>query len=150
MLKHPIKYTDFNDEEQTEEFYFNINKTEILDLEVEHKEGLEQWVKNVVAAKDQKVLWNEIKRVVLLAYGEKSPDGKRFIKTPQIAEEFAQTAAFDALMWSFVSDADAAATFMQSVMPKDLASEVDIAEAKKKAQETLGITPAPEVTPPNS
>jgi hypothetical protein len=150
MLKHPIKYTDFNDEEQTEEFYFNINKTEILDLEVEHKEGLEQWVKNVVAAKDQKVLWNEIKRVVLLAYGEKSPDGKRLIKTPQLAEEFSQTAAFDALMWGFVSDADSAATFMQGVMPKDLASEADVAEAKKKAQEALGITPEPEVTPPNS
>ncbi len=148
MLTHKMTYTNFDDEEVTEDFYFNINKIEILDLEVRNKEGLERWLKTIVAAKDQKTLWEEIKRVVLLAYGEKSPDGKRFIKTDESRDAFAQSAAFDKLMWDLITGEVDAGDFMIGVMPKDLASEADMAEVKKKAQETLGITP-PEDKPSN-
>jgi len=154
MLTHKITYTNFDNEEVTEELYFNINKIEILDLEVRNKEGLERWLKTIIAAKDQKTLWEEIKRVILLAYGEKSPDGRNFIKIDpvrgQLSDEFAQSAAFDKLMWDLVTGEVDAGDFMIEVMPKDLASEAEIAEAKKKAQELLGEN-KPEVkdTPTN-
>lgn len=150
MLTHKITYTDFDDEEVTEELYFNINKIEILDLEVRNKEGLEKWLKSIVAAKDQKTLWDEIKRVILLAYGEKSPDGKRFVKTDESRDAFAQSAAFDKLMWDLITGEVDAGDFMIAVMPKDLASEADIAEAKKKAQEVLGVTEPAEPAPPTN
>jgi hypothetical protein len=137
MLKHKIKYTTYDDppEEVEEEFYFNVTKTELLELEIEHKEGLEEWVNKVVRAKDAKTLWAEFKRIVLLAYGEKSPDGKSFVKTAEIREAFSHTAAFDALMMSLVSDAETASTFVNGVIPKDLATAAEVEAAKAKAKD---------------
>ena len=80
MLKREIKYTDFDGNEVTDTFYFNITKSEIVELEVGYTGGMEGFIKNIVNAEDNKALVAEFKRIILLAYGQKSPDGKRFIK----------------------------------------------------------------------
>lgn len=144
MLKHPIKYTDYTeDEEEVEEyFYFNLTKTELLELEIEHQEGLEEWLEKISKARDRKTLWHEFKRIVLLAYGEKSPDGKSFIKSEESRDAFAHSAAFDALMMNLLTDANMAANFVKGVMPKDLAKAADKAAADLKAKQAEG-EPAP-------
>lgn len=131
MLKHTITYKDFNDEEVTEDLYFNITETELIELEVEHKEGLQEWVRAIIAAKDRKTMIAEFQRIILLAYGEKSPDGKSFIKNDDLREKFKQTAAYNALFVQLATEEDAAATFIQGVVPKDIGSKIDIEEAKK-------------------
>lgn len=131
MLKHTITYKDFNDEEVTEDLYFNITETELIELEVEHKEGLQEWVRAIIAAKDRKTMIAEFQRIILLAYGEKSPDGKSFIKNDELREKFKQTAAYNALFVQLATEEDAAATFIQGVVPKDIGSKIDIEEAKK-------------------
>lgn len=130
MIKETIKYTNFDEEEVEGDFYFNITKTELLDIEVEHQEGLEDWIMKVIRAKDHKTMWEEFKRIVLLAYGEKSPDGERFVKTPEISEAFSHHAAFDAFMMKLVTDDDYAARFIKGVIPKDLATKMDEETAK--------------------
>ncbi len=124
MLKKEITYTDFNDEKATDTVYFNITKSEAIELEVGHKEGLDDFIKNVIKTEDRQALISEFKRIILLAYGQKSPDGKRFIKTDQLREEFSQTAAFDALFIELASQDDAAATFIKGVLPKDMQEEI--------------------------
>jgi len=125
MLKREIKYQDFNDEEVTDTFYFNITKSEIVELEVETKEGMDATIKKIIETKDNKTLIAEFKRIILLSYGEKSADGKRFIKSDESREAFSQTAAFDTLFMELATEDEAASNFIKGILPKDLSLEIE-------------------------
>jgi len=140
MLKRNITYKDFNDEEVTETFYFNLSKTELIELEVSYEGGLQGAIQRIIEAKDERALVMEFKRIVLLSYGERSADGKRFIKNDQLREEFTQTAAYDALFMELATDEDAAAKFIQGILPADMPSDQPVAP-----QSTPAI-PVPPVT----
>jgi len=123
MLKRPIKFKDFNDQEVTEIHYFNLSKTELVEMEVEHQEGFQARMQKIIASSDRKLLIKEFKEIVLLCYGEKSEDGKRFVKSDEIREAFSHTAAYDQLFIELATDDKAAADFILGVVPKDLADE---------------------------
>jgi len=129
MFKKPITYTDFNGVERTESFYFNLTKAEIAEMDLTTEGGLEALLQRVVDAKDTPTLAKLFKRLILKSYGIKSDDGKRFIKSDKIAEEFEQTQAFSDLYMELATDAEKAANFVNMLIPKDLADEV----AKNKA-----------------
>lgn len=130
MLKKEIKYEDFNGDEVTEVFYFNISKNELIELEVEYKDGLADALQRIIKSDDRQRIIKEFKRIILFAYGEKSADGKRFVKNDQVREDFSHTAAYQALFMELATQADAAATFLKGVLPKDLGVEVDKAVAE--------------------
>lgn len=139
MLKRTIKYVDFEDNEQEDIFYFNLSKVELLELEAgEEQIRFSARMNRIVEAKDVGTIINEIKKLVLLAYGEKSIDGKSFIKSEELSKAFSQTAAFEALFIELSSDAEAAVNFIQGCMPKDVAKEY--VEAAKEAAKT-GVAP---------
>lgn len=123
MLKKTIKYTDFNDEEVQEDFYFHLSKAELIELELSHEGGLSEWLKTVIAANDGKTIMTEFKKIILSAYGQRSPDGRRFIKNNTLREEFESTEAYSVLFVELVTNAEAAGEFVRSVIPQDLAAE---------------------------
>lgn len=143
MLKREITYTDFDGNEVTEEFYFNLMRTEILKMEVGGEGGsLHDQLKRIIASDDRSSLVNEFQNIILKSYGVRSEDGKRFIKDPQLTEEFSQTPAFDVLFFELATNAKSAADFILGVMPKDMAEEV----AKQQPQDKpIGPPPRPPV-----
>lgn len=151
MLKREIKYEDFNGETQTEVFYFNISKTELLEMSVD---GFVEMMQKIIDDKDGKNIMKYSQEVILLSYGVKSEDGKKFEKSAELKEAFAQTAAYDALFTELVTDAGAAAEFIMGVMPKDLSSKIDtndIASIVAGAEVPIGPTsaaPVPATTAP--
>lgn len=124
MIKKTITYTDYNEIERTEDFYFNLTKAEIMEIELSTTGGLAEMIQKIVAAKDAPAIIKVFKDLVLKAYGEKSPDGKRFIKSPEIAEAFSQTEAYSILFMELATDADAAAKFVNGIVPKEMAEQV--------------------------
>lgn len=118
MLKKTIRYTDYNGVERVEDFYFNLSKAEIVDMENTTPGGYSAMLQGIVDAKDQPALIKHFKELVLKAYGIKSPDGRRFIKSQEIREEFEQTEAFVELYMELVSDDEAAAEFTNGIIPK--------------------------------
>ncbi len=80
MLKRTITYTNFNDEEVSEDFFFHLSKAELVELEMSHKGGLSEMLERIIADEDGKTIIEEFKNVIMKSYGKKSPDGKRFIK----------------------------------------------------------------------
>lgn len=138
MLKREIVYEDFNGNQVTEVFYFNLSKPELVELEVEYEGGFGAMMQKIIEANNHKDLLQHFKRIVLMAYGEKSPDGKRFIKSDQLREEFSQSAAYNALFMELATNDEAAALFIKGVMPKDLASELDkaVKEVPKPVEAT--------------
>lgn len=120
MLKKTIKYTDYNGVERNEDFYFNLSKAEIMEMELSTVGGLTEMINKIVAAQDAPAIIKLFKELVLKAYGEKSADGKRFIKNPEIAEAFSQTEAYSILFMELATDADAASKFVNGIVPADI------------------------------
>lgn len=125
MLKKTITYTDYNDVERTEDFYFNLTKAEVMEMEMSTSGGLAEAIQRIVAAQDAPAIIKIFKELVLKAYGEKSPDGKRFMKSDEIATAFSQTEAYSIIFMELATDADKAAEFVNGIVPADLASAVD-------------------------
>ena len=117
MLKKTVTYKNFNVEEITEDFYFHFTQAEIVEMENSQQGGLHKTLEKIVATKDNKGLIEIFKDVVLKAYGEKSPDGRRFIKTPEVREAFSQTNAYSDIFMELASNDVAAHEFIDAVLP---------------------------------
>lgn len=131
MLKKTIKYTDYNGVEREEDFYFNLSKAECIELQFSKDGGLDHLLNKIV--KEMKVgeIINIMKEIVMKAYGEKSPDGRRFIKSKELTESFEQTEAYSELFVELM-DANKAADFIQGVLPADLDRIADEIEKQKE------------------
>jgi hypothetical protein len=124
MIKETITYTDYNGVERKEDFYFNLTKAEIMEMEMSTQGGLAELIQRIVAAQDQPAIIKIFKDLIIKAYGVKSPDGKRFIKNAEVVDEFVQTEAFSQLFMKLATDADAAAKFVNGVVPADMAKQI--------------------------
>ena len=118
MLKKTMTYTDFDNNTRTEDFYFNLTKAEVMEMEMGESGGMAKMLERIVAEQDSKKIIENFKMIILKAYGQKSPDGRRFIKSEEISEEFAQTNAFNDLAVELYTNAEAAAAFMNSIIPQ--------------------------------
>lgn len=130
MLKETIKYTDYNGVERTEDFYFNLTKAEIMEMEMGTAGGMAEMITKIVNAQDAPAIIKIFKELILKAYGIKSADGKRFMKSEEISEEFAQSEAYSIFFMKLATDADAAAAFVNGIIPKDMAQQVIAPVAK--------------------
>lgn len=117
MLKKTITYTDYNGNERTEDFYFNLTEAEIMEMEMSTAGGLAESIQRIAAAQDAPSIIKIFKDIVLKAYGVKSADGKRFIKNSAIREEFEQTEAYSKLFMELATDENAAAEFVNGIVP---------------------------------
>ena len=123
MIKKTITYTDYSGNERTEDFYFNLSKAEVMEMEMSTTGGLAEMIQKIVAAQDSPAIIKIFKDLVLKAYGEKSPDGKRFIKSEELSTSFSQTEAYSQLFMELATDADAAAKFVNGILPADMANQ---------------------------
>ena len=132
MLKKTIKYTDYNGVEREEPFMFNLSKAELMEMEMGTTGGLAEMIRNIIDTQDAPAIIKTFKDIILKAYGEKSADGKRFVKVNDagipLSIGFSQTEAFSQLFMELATDADAAAKFIKGVIPNDM----DIDESKLK------------------
>ena len=130
MLKKTMTYTDYNGVERTEDFYFNLSKAEVMEMQMSTTGGLAEMIQRIVAAQDAPAIIKVFKDLVLKAYGQKSADGKRFIKSDALAEEFAQTEAYSMLFMELATDADAAAAFVNGIVPADVAKQAALQQGQ--------------------
>lgn len=131
MLKKTYTYTDWNGKERTEDFYFHLSKSKLSEMDLK-KGGYAEWVKEIIAAKDNETLVETFKKTILASYGEIAPDGRRFIQSNELSEAFSQTPAYDMLFMELISSADAAAKFFNSIVPEDVKRAAEAEKAKKE------------------
>lgn len=120
MLKKTIKYTDYNGMERTEDYYFNLSRAEIMEMEMSTTGGLAEMIQRIVKTQDAPAIIKVFKDLILKAYGEKSPDGKRFIKSEELSNAFSQTEAYSILFMELATDADSAAKFVNGIIPANV------------------------------
>ena len=127
MIKKTIEYTDYNGVERKEDFFFNLTKAEVMEMEMSTAGGLAEMIQRIVAAQDQVAIIKVFKDLILKAYGVKSPDGKRFMKSQEIATAFAETEAYSILFMELATDADKASAFINGIVPADMAKQAALA-----------------------
>lgn len=133
MIKQDITYTNFEGEQETETLYFHLNKVELMEMQVSEKRGLAQYITDIQKAENNKEIFRLFKEIVLRAYGERSEDGKKFIKNERLREEFEGSLAYEELMVKIVTEAVFASKFVNGIMPAGMADQI----AAKIGQDSL-------------
>lgn len=133
MLKKTIEYSDFNGTQRKEDFYFNLSKAEVMEMEMGVQGGLAEKIQRIVAAQDAPAIIQVFKELVLKSYGVKSDDGRRFIKSQELRDDFEQTEAYSILFMELATDADAAAKFVNGIVPADMTQELAANKANHPA-----------------
>ena len=131
MITKTIKYTDYNGVEREEKFLFNLTKAELMEMEMSTTGGMAETIQKIVETQDAPAIIKIFKELVLKAYGEKSADGKRFIKVNEagvpLSIGFSQTEAYSQLFMELATDAEAAANFVKGIVPNDIdTSKIDV------------------------
>lgn len=117
MVKRSFKYIDYFGNSREDICYFGLTKTEVVEYNYSRHGGLEKVLENIVETQDEVKLMSEFKKIILLSYGEKSDDGRRFMKSEEISKAFTETPAYDILMQELLTDTEAAIKFVNSIMP---------------------------------
>ena len=125
MFKKDIEYTDYNGNKRKEAFYFNLSKAELMEMELSTSGGFQQYINRIINAQDTPQLVKLFKELILKSYGEKSDDGKRFIKSDEIRDAFSQTEAYSELFMELATNTEAATEFVNHVIPSDMAEKVE-------------------------
>lgn len=120
MLKKTIKYTDYNGETREEDFYFNLTKPEIVELEVGDGGSYSEYINSIVKSKEAREVFSIFKRLMGKAYGVKSPDGRRFMKSEEISRAFFESEAYVVLYMELLEDPVKAAEFVKAILPPDM------------------------------
>ena len=120
MLTRTITYTDYDGVERTEDFMFNLNKSELTTMEMSYEGGLKQRLGTMIAKKDGPAIMRTFRELIHAAYGEKSEDGRRFIKSDALSTAFEQTEAYNILFMELCTDAKKAAEWVEGILPADL------------------------------
>ena len=120
MLKKTVTYVDYNGVERTEDFYFNLSKAEVAEMELSVEGGFSKMLEEIIASKDNVRIVSLFKQIVLKAYGEKSADGRRFVKSEEISKAFSETEAYSEIFMELALNSDHAAAFINGIMPANL------------------------------
>lgn len=143
MLKRPITYTDFNGNKVTEDFYFNLSVAEAVEMEVSDESGsLGNFLKTIVAEENKRELMRMFKELISAAYGEKSEDGKYFLKSEEMRRKFLDSAAYAQLFVELVTNEQSVADFIIGVLPADLQDQARAATGKPQ-DKPIGLPPRP-------
>lgn len=134
MYVKKITYTDYNGEERTEPFYFNLNKGELIKMQLSKNGGYQSYLKRLLDTNNQAEIMEVFDNFIKQSYGVKSDDGKRFIKNQQVLDEFVQSEAYSELLTELISNEKAQLEFIQGLMPKEYMAQL-ASEFKNQAAE---------------
>ena len=117
MIKKTLNYKDYDGNQRKKEAYFNLSEVEVLEMEMTLPGGMKSYFEKIIEERDPKRMWEIFTDIIRKSYGEKSIDGDRFHKSPELSEAFMQTEAYTVLMKELLTDAKAAAAFMNGIIP---------------------------------
>lgn len=132
MLKETRTYTDYDGVERTEDFYFALSKAELAEMELSTDGGMQAMIEKIINSKDNKKIVEIFKEILLKSYGEKSDDGKRFVKSPELSKAFSETPVYSDMFMELATDEEKASAFIDGILPSDM--QAQLAEVRKKKE----------------
>lgn len=123
MLKKTITYTDYFGVERTEECRFNLTESELTMMQLSQNGGMQAYLEKIIQAQDAPAIMDNFRKIIHKSYGVVSEDGRRFVKSDELSTEFEQTEAYNKLFMELCTDADAAAKFVNGILPPKIMAE---------------------------
>lgn len=124
MLKETRTYTDYDGVERTEDFYFALSKAELAEMELSTDGGMQSMIERIINSKDNKKIVEIFKEILLKSYGEKSDDGKRFVKSPELSKAFSETPVYSDMFMELATDEAKASAFIDGILPSDMQAQL--------------------------
>lgn len=115
MLKHQVSYKDFDNKTVKETLWFNLTTRDSAKLTIKYGD-LAAYVKKIEKEKDAASMMVLIEDLVLTAYGERSEDGRHFVRNDEIRERFSYSLAFEALLDDLYSDEKKMSKFFDALL----------------------------------
>nr|DAF86296.1 MAG TPA: hypothetical protein [Siphoviridae sp. ctx254] len=143
MVKKTITYTDYNGVERTEDFYFNLTKAELMEMQLSMEGGMRAYIQRIMAAKSQLALVNLFKQILLLSYGKKSDDGRLFLKNDTIRAEFEAHPVYSQIYMELSLNEEKAAEFINGLIPADMRNQNPAMEMAATANAVPALSIAP-------
>ena len=125
MLKKTITFDDLDGNPVTEDFYFNLTAADLAEMEMSREGGLKEHLKKLIETNNGEVIISTFKDIIIKSVGRRSEDGRRFLKSQDITDEFLQTDAYSVMFMELVTDANAAVLFVNAVVPRSLRGALD-------------------------
>lgn len=138
MIKKTVTYVDYNGVERTEDFHFNLTSAEVMEQELTTPGGFSALLQKIIDANDIPSIVEVVKKILLMSYGVKSDDGRRFVKSAELSEAFKQTEAYAMIFMEIATNAEKGVEFIQGIFPKDLVSKVMAASKAEPAGQAAG------------
>lgn len=129
MYKKTITYKDYNGDERTEDFYFHLNQAALTKMQLEIPGGLTGMIDRITQRKSGPDIMEVFNTLIEKSYGVKSPDGRKFVKSKDILDDFLQTEAYNVFFMELVTSAEAASDFFNQIIP-----DMSAFEEKAKAE----------------
>ena len=127
MYKKTITYKDYDGKERTEEHYFNLDEGELMEMYMSVPGGYPAMLQRVVNEQSEPELFKIFKEIVVKSYGEKTGDGKYFLKEDDdgrpLVRKFLQSKAYSALMMEFMTKTQSFTDFANQIIPADMAKK---------------------------
>ena len=142
VLKKTIRYTDFDGTSREEDLYFNLSEAELLEMAIHHDRGVEgvaAYFKELGESKDPKLIIPAVKNMLLLAYGERSEDGRHFRKSPEITDDFVSSAAYQEMFMQMMSDRDTIMGFFKGALPAKYLQALNELEREHSVEELVAM-----------
>ena len=134
MIKMNVSAETFDGDMVTETLWFHMNKVDLIELQQSEPGGFTDTLQAFMSRKpedwtmkDKFKLFDFFRTMVDKAYGERSSDGKRFRKSPEILANFKDSIFYDEFVLSLLENEEKSIKFFNGVMPKAL-----IEQAKKE------------------
>ena len=146
MFSRTFEYKGYDGQTRKETWWFNLSESELLKMELGSVGGLNGLMNRMLREEHPEKIVDTFEKIILGAVGERSSDGRRFLKrNGAVAEDFRETPAYDQLFLELVSSGDAFATFLKGAIPDEVRANIEKLEAEKAAKEAEPVMKEPEL-----
>jgi hypothetical protein len=157
VLKKDITFENFDGVQVTEVHYFHIYEAELVEFLILHnidgdvQNGLKILLDDLIKKNDRAAILALFKELVVMGYGQRNPERpEKFLKTPEVLEDFKSSPAYKALYLELMTSEKAAANFLLGAIPRSMSSNPKVASAVAASYSgTNGQSETPKVPDPN-
>ena len=141
-----VTYTDYFGNQRTEKCHFQLSESELTELAYSVKGGFIAAMTRMIDDRNEPELVENYKKLLLLAYGEISPDGRRFMKSEELSREFSQTPMYDKIFMELTTSETALSDFVRNVIPQNLSNDLPDNISVDTLKDLVNSKPAIETT----
>jgi hypothetical protein len=124
MFKETFEFKDYFGVDRKEDHYFQLSEPEVMQLNFSSVGNLKDTVEKITQEQDGGRIISLFEQIIQKAHGERSEDGRLFIKNKEALERFIYSPVYSMMYMKLATDADYAARFLREILPKDMKKEM--------------------------